>query len=193
MRCPFAKDMRSRAYASLANRRRTRPFGRSLESKIPFPLTFRFLPTARDSRVCDGGPAKARIREPCKAGIDILTVCAIKFTRRSPPKVFFPYLREAQRSHTMGADSRTKCCKTRWQRDGRDIFTKIIRKLFGGSGKMRYLCTRNQETHRGVEQLVARQAHNLEVVRSSRASATQDERNWLQESRLRFVFSEPLT
>lgn len=26
--------------------------------------------------------------------------------------------------------------------------------------------------HRGVEQLVARQAHNLEVVRSSRASAT---------------------
>lgn len=26
---------------------------------------------------------------------------------------------------------------------------------------------------RGVEQLVARQAHNLEVVRSSRASATQ--------------------
>ncbi len=27
-------------------------------------------------------------------------------------------------------------------------------------------------THRGVEQLVARQAHNLEVVRSSRASAT---------------------
>ena len=27
--------------------------------------------------------------------------------------------------------------------------------------------------YRGVEQLVARQAHNLEVVRSSRASATQ--------------------
>ena len=26
--------------------------------------------------------------------------------------------------------------------------------------------------HRGVEQLVARQAHNLEVVRSSRAPAT---------------------
>lgn len=57
------------------------------------------------------------------------------------------------------------------------IFTKIIRNLFGCSGKMRYLCTRNQETHRGVEQLVARQAHNLEVVRSSRASATQYKRN----------------
>ena len=42
---------------------------------------------------------------------------------------------------------------------------------------MLYLCTRKQGTthsslHRGVEQLVARQAHNLEVVRSSRASAT---------------------
>ena len=29
-----------------------------------------------------------------------------------------------------------------------------------------------KKQHRGVEQLVARQAHNLEVVRSSRASAT---------------------
>lgn len=29
-----------------------------------------------------------------------------------------------------------------------------------------------QNLYRGVEQLVARQAHNLEVVRSSRASAT---------------------
>lgn len=39
-----------------------------------------------------------------------------------------------------------------------------------------YLCTRKQETstlaYRGVEQLVARQAHNLEVIRSSRVSAT---------------------
>ena len=30
----------------------------------------------------------------------------------------------------------------------------------------------NQKIHRGVEQLVARQAHNLEVTRSSRVSAT---------------------
>ena len=34
-----------------------------------------------------------------------------------------------------------------------------------------YLCTRKNE-NRGVEQLVARQAHNLEVARSSRAPAT---------------------
>ena len=44
-----------------------------------------------------------------------------------------------------------------------------------------YLCTRKQETntleHRGVEQLVARQAHNLEVIRSSRVSATKYEIN----------------
>ena len=32
------------------------------------------------------------------------------------------------------------------------------------------------EKHRGVEQLVARQAHNLEVARSNPASATMDER-----------------
>ncbi len=31
-----------------------------------------------------------------------------------------------------------------------------------------------QNLYRGVEQLVARQAHNLEVVRSSRASATKE-------------------
>ena len=36
---------------------------------------------------------------------------------------------------------------------------------------MSYLCIAI-EKYRGVEQLVARQAHNLEVVRSSRASAT---------------------
>ena len=35
--------------------------------------------------------------------------------------------------------------------------------------KTSYLCSRK---HRGVEQLVARQAHNLEVTRSSRVSAT---------------------
>ena len=44
-----------------------------------------------------------------------------------------------------------------------------------------YLCTRKQETntleHRGVEQLVARQAHNLEVIRSSRVSATKKQTN----------------
>ena len=34
-----------------------------------------------------------------------------------------------------------------------------------------------KKQHRGVEQLVARQAHNLEVVRSSRASATKKKRN----------------
>ena len=31
--------------------------------------------------------------------------------------------------------------------------------------------------HRGVEQLVARQAHNLEVIRSSRVSATRKQTN----------------
>ena len=36
--------------------------------------------------------------------------------------------------------------------------------------KTSYLCSRK---HRGVEQLVARQAHNLEVTRSSRVSATE--------------------
>ena len=39
-----------------------------------------------------------------------------------------------------------------------------------------YLCTRLEKMstfkHRGVEQLVARQAHNLEVARSNPASAT---------------------
>ena len=35
-----------------------------------------------------------------------------------------------------------------------------------------YLCTRLKEIHRGVEQLVARQAHNLEVACSNPASAT---------------------
>jgi hypothetical protein len=43
--------------------------------------------------------------------------------------------------------------------------------LFGYIKTNLYLCTRKQE-HRGVEQLVARQAHNLEVIRSSRVSAT---------------------
>ena len=37
-----------------------------------------------------------------------------------------------------------------------------------------YLCTRKTKKHRGVEQLVARQAHNLEVARSNPASATKE-------------------
>ena len=91
MRCPFAKGMRSRTYASFANQRRMHLSGRPLESKIPFPLPFRFLPTARDSRICNDGSVKARIREPCRTRINILTVCTINFTQCSLPKVFFPY------------------------------------------------------------------------------------------------------
>ena len=49
---------------------------------------------------------------------------------------------------------------------------QILPEKFGCLPKSAYLCTRKQENDRGVEQLVARQAHNLEVVRSSRASAT---------------------
>ena len=59
--------------------------------------------------------------------------------------------------------------------------------IFGHFKKKMYLCSRFQEItceirlrtdfatakkHRGVEQLVARQAHNLEVARSNPASAT---------------------
>ena len=91
MRCPFAKGMHSRTYSSFANQRRMHLSGRPLESKIPFPLTFRFLPTARDSRICNDGSVKARIREPCRTGINILTVCTLNFTQCSLPKVFFPY------------------------------------------------------------------------------------------------------
>ncbi len=43
--------------------------------------------------------------------------------------------------------------------------------MFGRKERNTYLCSRNKNES-GVEQLVARQAHNLEVVRSSRASAT---------------------
>ena len=43
-----------------------------------------------------------------------------------------------------------------------------------GTKKYLYLCTRKTEKHRGVEQLVARQAHNLEVARSNPASATHE-------------------
>lgn len=51
-------------------------------------------------------------------------------------------------------------------------------KLFCAFKISSYLCTRNPRKdsnkvlHRGVEQLVARQAHNLEVARSNPASAT---------------------
>jgi hypothetical protein len=50
--------------------------------------------------------------------------------------------------------------------------------MFGYSENCLYLCTRKQgsglclDIYRGVEQLVARQAHNLEVACSSPASAT---------------------
>ena len=98
--------MHSRTYSTFANQRRMHLSGRPLESKIPFPLTFRFLPTARDSRICNDGSIKARIREPCRTGINILTVCTINFTQCSLPKVFFPYHWVPQRSHTMGRGPR---------------------------------------------------------------------------------------
>ena len=47
--------------------------------------------------------------------------------------------------------------------------------IFARVEKSLYLCTRKTKKHRGVEQLVARQAHNLEVARSNPASATQQE------------------
>ncbi len=42
--------------------------------------------------------------------------------------------------------------------------------------------------HRGVEQLVARQAHNLEVACSSPASATQSSRNKLESQQVAAFF-----
>ena len=53
----------------------------------------------------------------------------------------------------------------------------IIASKFCGFKNNHYLCTRNSEMidDRGVEQLVARQAHNLEVACSSPASATNDD------------------
>ncbi len=102
MRCPFAKGMRSRTYASFANQRRIHLSGRPLESKIPFPLTFRFLPTAQDSRISDDSSVKVRIREPCRTGINILTVCTLNFTQCPCPRSSFPTVGVPQRSHTMG-------------------------------------------------------------------------------------------
>ena len=53
----------------------------------------------------------------------------------------------------------------------------IIASKFCGFKNNHYLCTRNSEMidDRGVEQLVARQAHNLEVACSSPASATNND------------------
>ncbi len=49
--------------------------------------------------------------------------------------------------------------------------------MFGRTDFSTYLCTRKREIHRGVEQLVARQAHNLEVIGSSPISATKEAGN----------------
>ena len=53
---------------------------------------------------------------------------------------------------------------------------KKMREIFAYFKNNAYLCTRLEKMstfkHRGVEQLVARQAHNLEVARSNPASAT---------------------
>ena len=64
------------------------------------------------------------------------------------------------------------------------IFSKIrnkwwfIRKIFSNL----FVCLKKSRTfapvkHRGVEQLVARWAHNPKVIRSSRISATKDKKN----------------
>ena len=60
-----------------------------------------------------------------------------------------------------------------------------------GTKKYLYLCTRKTEKHRGVEQLVARQAHNLEVARSNPASATL--RSPIHSGFFRFAPAEPFT
>ena len=52
------------------------------------------------------------------------------------------------------------------------------RKIWKFSRKVITFAPVNERKHRGVEQLVARQAHNLEVVRSSRASATNKRQMW---------------
>ena len=54
----------------------------------------------------------------------------------------------------------------------RQNLVDVARQLFAKNGK-----TVIQE-YRGVEQLVARQAHNLEVARSSPASATKETRKF---------------
>ena len=56
------------------------------------------------------------------------------------------------------------------------FFDKNIDKMFDSSEKVptfaSLLKRSTTKQHRGVEQLVARQAHNLEVARSSRTPAT---------------------
>ena len=54
-----------------------------------------------------------------------------------------------------------------------------------------YLCTRLKEIHRGVEQLVARQAHNLEVACSNPASATTEKLD--RSSFFRYATAVPFT
>ena len=51
------------------------------------------------------------------------------------------------------------------------IYRKIICEIFANSKESRTFAPRKQK-HRGVEQLVARWAHNPKVVSSSLASAT---------------------
>ena len=62
-----------------------------------------------------------------------------------------------------------------FQKSGINIL--VFRKIFVPLHPLR------KKQHRGVEQLVARQAHNLEVARSNPASATQQE---MQAKRLAF-------
>lgn len=54
------------------------------------------------------------------------------------------------------------------------------------------LANANKALYRGVEQLVARQAHNLEVIRSSRVSATNKAVTTLKEVSYRLFFRETL-
>ena len=53
----------------------------------------------------------------------------------------------------------------------KQIYRKIICEIFAISKESRTFAPRNKK-HRGVEQLVARWAHNPKVVSSSLASAT---------------------
>lgn len=61
--------------------------------------------------------------------------------------------------------------------------------LFGELKEKPYLCTQKKKQDRGVEQLVARQAHNLEVIRSSRVSATTARENEISVQIFIFLYS----
>ena len=81
--------------------------------------------------------------------------------------------------------SAIKFCPNRDNPFSKTVFLKKVLWKFGRNKQTTYLCTRKQELRvlpkaleRGVEQLVARKAHNLEVVRSSRASATNKRQMW---------------